>query len=436
MKQKILIFLFLITSFSSVLYSQNFDDTLAVVTLRNVAYINSKTLEFEIHMQRYSWGWLKFANATFQLEFDNGYPFDVDNMNAFFDQESELKIQTQVGDDLPTDGYLFEPKIFKDRVSITILGPPDFDYCEKIPNDTTLLIGKFYLQSQTNDIPDKLRWKTPQNFYQHCAYKLEKDSLVDDYIIWYKEDDNVPLIGGPKGLFVMQDDSRRGYQFVHNDLFVNYAGRLDVDIKFNSLSEYRVDGYTIMRGYSFPGVPVNYTDTVATFKNGSQFFKEEMISKGNTRSGHQYGTIKDVVAYRGGEYAYSLYGHFTNSDEVYKDTLLDVATVEVPNAVIVEAKATPQNFEERTNITYKVEDDVYLTIEVYDLNGKFVKYLNVRSGGDIAKNSEVKKNVYETEFIAPELASQGLYRIIFTAIPIKDPNVEISRAYVDVQLLK
>ncbi len=438
MKYILIISILIITLFSNSALSQDLvQDTLAIVKVKNTALKSKDTLEFELHIQRNSERWLKFANGTFQLGFENGMNFDVNDMYVMLiGQDIKAQVVT-AGNLLPTDGYYIEPKIFKDRISITFLGPPTYDECELINKDSSLLLGKFYLIAKKKNIPDKLMWLEPQNFYQDCAYKLSNDSLRFGFITWFKTEDNVSMDDGIDVTFLLDGNSKTGYNFVHNKFNVIYNGQMNIGLDFSSKTEYRVDGFTILRGIGFDGEKTAFTDSVYTYKTGSKYYNAEMLSKGNTRTGNTYGSLPDVVPFRGGRYDYALYGHYTNSAGIFTDTLLEITSVEVPSAVIVKATANPQVFSDMTTIDYKLDDDVYLTVQVYDLNGKFIKFLPISEiDGPVLNGAEMRKGMHETKFYAPELASQGLYRIIFTAVPIKDPNVEISRAYVDVQLVK
>ena len=73
-----------------------------------------------------------------------------------------------------------------------------------------------------------------------------------------------------------------------------------------------------------------------------------------------------------------------------------------------------------------------LKCDVFDVRGKLVTNLiNDYKDGDYTEIGW-----HEVRFVAPQLASQGLYSIIFIAYPIDDPSVELSRAFVKVQLIR
>ncbi len=441
MKYILIITVFIFFIISNSLISQDMSrDTLAVVKIKNIVLRSKDSLEFELYIQRNSERWLKFANGTFQLGFANGMAFDTANMSVSLEpyQYDLNKESVTGGDMLPTDGYFIEPKIFKDRISITYLGPPDFDDCIKVDSDPPILLGKFVLATKSGNIPDKLSWLEPQNFYQDCAYKLKGDSTKFGYVTWFTKDDNVPMEDGINVTFILSDDNKSGYNFVHNKFTAEYRGLLNVGLNFQSLSEYRVDGFTIMRGYGIEGQEVVFSDSIFTYKTGSNYYNEEMLSKGFSKTGHSYGELTDKVPYRGGKYFYALHGHFTDSQGIFKDSLLEITSCDVMNAVIISAVPAPAIFSERTKIMYELDDDVYLTVKAFDFNGKFIKYLPKSENIDDAplNHTEMKKGNYTTTFNAPELASQGIYKIMFTAVPIDDPTVEISNAYVDVRLVK
>lgn len=101
-------------------------------------------------------------------------------------------------------------------------------------------------------------------------------------------------------------------------------------------------------------------------------------------------------------------------------------SVDIPYAVIVQAIPMPNPFSDGTKITYKLDDDVYLTATVYDLLGQVVQVL--------IDNQFLKMGNHEINFQASDFAVQGMYEAVFTAHPINDNSIELSRAVVKLQL--
>ena len=151
-----------------------------------------------------------------------------------------------------------------------------------------------------------------------------------------------------------------------------------------------------------------------------------MVGLGTRDYGKKYHWYYDTVDYRGEEYCYALYYKDFNDIEHY----LARACVPIPSAVITYAQANPNPMSYSTKITYKLDDDVILSATVYDLAGKIVKKL--------LDNVYVERGTHILDFDAPisEVASQGLYEVIFLAKPVDDNSVEVSRAIVKIQIVR
>jgi hypothetical protein len=412
-------------------------DTMAFVQVFDAYLIDDYTLSFDLNIRRKSERWYKLANGTFQFYFGkDGFPISSESVTAEV-VDTQLPLSTQVGSNLPDEGYLIEPKVFDDRVSITVLGPDTYEECELVPFDTTLMIGRFVIRSINGQpLPDELVWKEPYDFYQACAFKLEVDSLLKDQYLWYEGNDNVKMEDEVSSTFIFVDDNSDEPVFKHENFWVYYTGDLIDSLGWRTTEEYRVNGFTILRGIRGRGIDLRYTDTIMSYKQGSSYFREECLSKGNTRTGHLYGPEFDTVQYRGGDYCYALWVNYIDSNGVERDEFLEEQCVTIPNAVISRAVAYPNPFSSETKIDFTVDDDVYLTVAVYDLLGKKVKNLQYGNSGQTMERMRVEKGDHYTTFRAPELASQGLFDIVFIAHPINDPSVEISRAVVKVQYIK
>ena len=410
-------------------------DTLAFIKIHNATVVDPHTMEFELTIQRNSNTWLKFANATFQLAFkDTNFKFNKSNMDLTL-FETELPGAILTGELLPSEGYLVEPKVFDNRLSITVLGPPKFDDCTTVPRDTSVLVGKLRVQTKDGrQIPEKLSWLRPLPWYQGSAFKLAQDSIIDNVIRYFYSDDNVSMEDRVNVTYVFIDDNSK-QKFEFDNMWVTYTGQFADSIVFRTKSEFRVAGYTIKRGIRSDLIDLKYTDTIFTYLPG-KYFNPDMISKGYSSRGFTYGAFFDTVQYRGGQYCYSLHATMVSEEGLNYDTLLAERCITVPNSVIVQGDASPNPFSSSTTINYTLDDDVYLTVSAYDVIGKKIKDLTDPGTGKVLDKLFMKKGSHSTIFEAPELASQGLYNIVLLANPIKDPSIEFSRAIVKVQLIK
>lgn len=441
---KILIHIIIAVFISVPLYSQSpngVQDSLAFINIQDPYLIDDNTLEFDLMIRRNSDRWYKLANATFQLEFSTGN--EVVNKNDLTVEliDSELEEQLIPGDVLPTTGYYIEQQVFDGRMSITVLGPPKFEDCQLIPEDRYLKLGTFQIKTAPGTkVPTTLQWKEPHHYYQACAFKLAQDSVVEDFIVWYGSDDNVPLEDRLRKWVMYQGDVADSLEFVLKLFDAEYVGRKYISLNIATLAEINNEGFTILRA---PKVDPNanpnsliYTDTVFTFLEGSQYYNPDLIGKGNTKFGHDYEESMDFVPYRGGAYCYALYATFEFQDGSRLDSLVAIDCADVPHAVIAKASPLENPFNLSTVIEYELEDDVMLTVTAYDVLGREIKLLSDDATGNSLNNIEMKRGMHYTTFYAPELASQGLYDIVFIAEPLDDSAFESSVAVVKLQLIK
>lgn len=415
-------------------------DTLAFLRVFNPILVSENSLEFELMIKRNSDQWIKLANGTFQFEFEmNNQVIEPGNIVVEL-LETELPEQLVPGNVLPTQGYYIENQIFDERLSITVLGPPTYDLCELIPRDSFLLIGKFRVSTvDGNRMPASIKWKSPYDYYQATAFKLEQDSLINQFIVWYENDDNVPMDDKIASTVKYDADIPDQYRFILDFFDADYAGRKVVDLRIGTLEEYNHLGFTILRAphvnlYQDP-YTLDYQDTIHSYLPG-KYYNPDLIGVGTSQAPYEYEESQDLVPYRGGQYCYALYASFEMLDGSRMDSLVAIDCDQVPHAVI--AKATPlQNpFTVSTIIEYELQDDVILTVKAYDLLGREIKKLNDDATNQSLDNIEMKKGIHYTTFYAPELASQGLYDIIFIAEPIDDSAFESSTAVVKLQLIK
>lgn len=412
-------------------YSQT-QEVLANIKVKNLQLISKDTLVFEINLLRTSERWNKFANATFELTFPDTLKNYITRDNyslEYINATSELNTSPLIGGVPSAEYYNIVPLIRPGRFIVVVSGPEKSQDCIAIPRDTGLTVGKFALVAKNNmELPELLEWKSPIFDYQACAFKLETDSLIIEQVVFEYEDANLE----------MNDGIRTTINFEvapmpppHNnivDFKATYIGVKKVQLDWTSLSEAYNSGYIVTRGLKEFGATdlskVRFTDTVADYRRHPQ-----LKGLGTRTPGRSYIYQYDTVQYRGEEYCYCLMYQDFRNNQIYS---LDTSCVRIPRAVIVEAVPVPNPFSTSTTVYYKVDDDVYMTVLVYDLNGKLVQKL--------MEDEYVKRNVngvpWEVTFLASSYAPQGLYDIVFIAKPIEDLSVELSRAVVKAQLIR
>lgn len=440
--KKIIIYIAAIFTLSLNLFADPLGDkdTLAFLKIVNPFLLNETTMEFDLMISRNSEEWFKLANGTYQFEFENDNEIiNSDNITIEL-IETELNQQLIPGEILPKTGYYIENQIYDGRMSITVLGPPTYDLCKLVPRESFLLIGRFRIQTANGDkIPTTIRWKEPYDYYQACAFKLAQDSLVNDFVIWYESQDNVEMDDKISNTVSFEGQAAEEYRFILKYFDAEYAGRKYVDLRIGTLEELNHLGFTILRA-PFPDLnqnplDISYQDTVYSYLPGN-YYNPDLIGQGNTQDGFEYAESQDLVPYRGGTYCYALYASFELQNGSVKDSLVAIDCDDVPHAVIAKATPLENPFPVKTTLLYELQDDVVLSVKAYDLVGRLIKNLNDDETGIPLQNVEMKKGIHYTTFYAPELASQGLYDIIFIAEPIEDSAFESSTAVVKVQLIK
>jgi len=411
-------------------------DTIAVIKVKNVEYLSDYQVVFDLYITRITNDWVAFANSTFQLSFiDTNFKYNAADVQVAL-LKSDLPLDVQPGSALPTEYYLIEPKVFPNRISITIVGPEKFEDCIKVPLNSEVLLGTFNLSVGGNKIlPKDLLWLNPIYWYQACAYKLEQDSLIENTIPFYYKNDNINMDDGKNLTFSLQYEHNPESRFIFDDFWVFYTGQTVDSLGWSTRVEKDVLGFTVKRGVKTSIFEIEYKDIIGTWRSGDPKFNPGYIGKGDTKIGNLYDPFYDTVQYRGGQYCYVLYASIKKLDGSIIDTLLAERCVDVPNAVISKAHPLKNPFSVSTTIELHLDDDCYVEGFVTDEIGKFVSYLTSNVYG-VMKKTFMKKGVYYIDFNASAVASQGLYNTIFIAYPIKDPNIEVSKAVVKLQLIK
>ena len=438
----ILVFIFLLCS--SIVYSQN-REILGIVQIDEVNLVQPDTLEFDILLKRTSDRWDRWANGTFQLEFtDTNFKLGPSDMQIeYIFNSSDLPTPPLSGGILPVDSYIITPRILTDRISITIAGPELYPDASYVPmDDNGIKIGTFRIFSNLGQkLSESLGWKMPSDYYQACAYKLKNDTIRPINIPWAFENDNIEMDNLRSTGVTYERIDTIPPQMVLKYFHGEYVGLRKVRLWWETEREAYNKGFVLTRGIKPPfgdDDDTQFNTLIARFDDGIQWHRDSLTGLGTKRYGREYIYPFDTVPYRGEEYCYLLQyidfndslRHIPYTDEygVYHEKA--IRCIPIPNAVISAAEAQPNPFREQTTVKYLLDDNVLLTVSVFDLLGKEVKRL--------IDKQEVELGWHEVIFNAPveELASQGLYQIVFIANPIDDPNVEISKAIVKVQLIR
>ena len=419
---------------STVSYSQECD-TLAKVRIENILLVQPDTLQFDLRIYRSSERWQRWANGTFEIDLvDTAGNLDYSALDIeYVSGTSQLNIQPITGQ-LPTSSYYMTPRVIDKRISITVVGPHNYNDAVIVPADTGLLIGRYRVSSKFGEfLPSILTWYQPQFYYQACAYKIETDSVVPPDIHWFNANDNLEMDDDCMTSTVLYDSDHAPDSEVILEFFrAVYVGQRKVSLQFKTLKEYMCKGFILRRGF----VPLDRRDTtkvvydhhVAAFDDGKPG-SEVLLGLGSSIIGKYYEYNFDTIPYRGEEYCYNLY----YKDFFDREYYLATACVKIPHSVIVFAQANPNPMQWSTKLRYILDDDVILECHVYDILGKKLTTLI-----DKTETEKGKIGTHEVVFEAPrsEYASQGLYEAIFLAHPVDDPGVDISRAVVKIQVIR
>lgn len=411
-------------------------DTLAQIEINNSQYIDPQHLQFDLILKRTSNKWLKFVNGTFTFTFADTTKFQIRPGSININQLRTQLVQDVVpGNLIPVKGYRTDFQIYDGRVSVTVLGPEKYDDCDFVDDKNPLLLGSFLVSTTEPEFPDyKMVWMKPYPWYQACAFKQQLDSTTKEGIVLLYSDDNAPMDDGISHDAAFINDTI-DHQLILNDFRAEYVGQMISKYDWSTKQEFKIVGYTVMRGLKLPGVEeISFDQLIATWRPGTKYNPEFVVPYNNPKP-KVYGFYPDTVEFRGGDYCYTLHGSFLDESGGIYDKVLDTACISIPRSVISFASASPEVFTSETTIIYTVSDDVYLTAFVSDLLGKELKKLSVPEWGLLDKK-EVKEGSYHFVFRAPDLASQGFYNIRFIAYPINDPSIEVSRADVKLQLVK
>lgn len=426
--------LFVIVSMNRLLFAQT--DTMATIFLRDVSLVRPNIMEFELRLLRNSDKWEYWANGSFEFAFDSaGFNFSPQNTTLEYQSNtSDLDLRPIAGQ-IPHDNYLLTARVFPNRFSITIIGPENYTNAVKVGFDTLgVRIGKFRIIGPDSVLlPTKIKWLQPAFYYQACAFKLTNDSIILPSVIINYVDDNIEMNNSMVQIVNYRTEQAPEIGTEIIDFIATYMGSKKVRLSWTSKSELYVKGWIIaraLRDYDKQEKVenLNYADTVADFRKVVP--PHDILAGLGTRiPGRYYEFDFDTVPYRGVDYCYELM-YMDFNGVLHPKLAYDC--VSIPNSVITFAQNNPNPFPGSTVISYTVDDDVYLTCKVYDLQGKLVETM--------FEDRFTKMGHYTGStgiiFNAPELAQQGLYNIVLLAYPINDKSVDISKAIIKAQLIR
>ena len=453
---RILLSVLLFICVSNISYSQNLmkvDTAITILLENNVTNEESRCFSFDIYLLRSSGMWHLWENATFQMIFKDFYGSEIDYSK--FDVEVDASTSEVVTIRNGSPAYDFYAKVLHNpmmpdmsRVKLMVLGPEEAIYSRLFEDNLKLKLCTIILKAKdmTSLLPVTMEWKEFKGdniYFQATAYTyIDSVNTAPEYTIVKQNEDHIEIGWITKHLTTPNPDPIMDLAFFE----VEYTGNLNSVCRYSTLQEIDNAGFTIKRGIWHE----LYTDSNIAERNkkynelpDSIFnvvvgdyrlpqFNSRMKGQIFSHTGKQYVPIPDTLSYRIVNYVYRLYNEKASEPGLIKLATRNLLT---PHGVISDVKASPNPTSGRSIIEYTIDDDVYLTCEVFDQNGLSVKKLSDDVNG-LLDMKYVPRGVYYAEFNAPELAAQGLYEIIFIAYPVNDKAVEISRASVKIQLVR
>ncbi|GAB5465584.1 MAG: hypothetical protein Kapaf2KO_10200 [Candidatus Kapaibacteriales bacterium] len=424
------------------------------------------TFEFSLSIRRNTNAWERFVNGTFQFEMDRiilgqtgaeeRVPMsDYDSTSIRFEQVSAFEdaiIQTTdftANNIAAISSYVLKTQVIKradqpTRLSIAYQGPPEFASNQIIPlssldADNSVILGRFRITNLDGFFPRmEIRWKDDKtnfgNFkYLSTAYKLPENRNINGVSNFYIGDDNIDFGKPPINLITIYKNDTSNLRTLLSSFTARYIGGQVVRLQWRTRQEYRTAGFRIYRGFKLP-----FEDADA-IEFGAEPVVVQMKTLGSSITNKvpvEYSALDDSIPEnrRGWDVCYKIEWSFmqTDTDSIWKDRFDDgeigIACTGVPNAVISYAHAYPNPFRVNTNVEYTVEDDVFLTIKLYDVAGRVIQVY--------MEDQFVQKGTYFMDTYLPETASNGMMNLIFYADPINDVSVEKSNAVLKLQKLR
>ncbi len=403
---------------------------IAVATIANPLLEKENELHFSVNVTRTTDEWIRWANGTFQFKV-SGSGINYQNLGvALLPDSTDLDTNYIITPRIVSLDLVPGSKISYNRISITVLGPKEYFKAMVVALDSAkpLRVGRFKVFTLDNSplpLDIVIRWMraNPESYYNESYYQASAYKLLNDSIPWHEGDNNIEM----RNKIVFRDAADRPgiptTQLTLCDSTV-YEGEKVVRLSWSTNGERNSYGFDIMRAL----LPFGETDpTQLTYTKIASF---PNIGHGTTFTPYSYGPYLDSAdLIRGEKYFYKIISmsadNIPNVDTNGK-VVESYCSVDIPFAVIVQAKPTPNPFSEGTEISYQLDDDVYLTVTVYDPLGQEVEIL--------IDNKFLKMGSHTINFNASQYAVQGMYEAVFTAYPINDSSIELSRAVVKLQL--
>lgn len=393
-------------------------------------------LVFDVHVRRVSDDWSLWSNATIRLWANDGMsvvPIDSTQYSiAYVPGSSVLPVSPYAAAGMQS--FAIDPQLDTSFVSIAIHGPDSAGSAYLIPfRDTLYRLGRFEIRRLDGSIaPSLLTVVDLRNYrYQANAFKMDHDSVTGtgaDREIWYQRHDNVEML-------TTYSFTQRGApctDLVVTEFTGDYVGDLKIRLRFVAECELYTAGFFFERAIvagvdtstlAFDPLPLlTYTSNPA------------LVACSTCVSPTIYENFLDDVRYRRTLYAYRIASvRQTSGDVTYHDTIF----VRVPNAIISNAALLENPFKDRTTVQFNIDDRLTLTASAFDLGGRLIRHLTDENGKEIVNLEYPQGFKYTAKFEAPEAASQGLYNLVFLAIPVNDRSIEnLSRVVIKGQLLR
>lgn len=392
---------------SNILLAQ--PDTLAHAKITNLAQSAAGQIEMDLLFKRTSDVWDRFANATFQFQLIN-FP------------STNCSIELLPGTSQLPANYILEDSVttslLGSRMAVAVLGPKTYAECVRMEKDSNVRIGRFRISSLDGTaLPARFEWLQPITRFQASAYKTPEPKPLT-----FNEDDNIEMKSMPSGTEVLYlVDTLVNPPMMLVFLRADYKGVKNVDVVWQTKSEYRNKGFVLRRGIrpftELDNSNVKFDTVIARYTtNGA------LIGLGSSFTGKDY-LKPDVAQYRAERYVYQL--SYVDFSDVERE--LATADVYIPNSIISFSKAEPNPFTDKTTVTYVIDDRVSLSAFVYTTDGKVI--------GKIFENEIRDRGTYIFEFQAPDLSTKAL-NIVFMADPIQDKSVEKSQNVLKLQIIK
>ncbi|ROL61893.1 hypothetical protein D9V86_03485 [Bacteroidetes/Chlorobi group bacterium ChocPot_Mid] len=438
-------FFFIILIFTQTAYSQYSDSIAAIVRADSFLGVMGDTIRFELkiintsdRLTTTSFRWDRWANTTIQFGFTDS-TFSFDSTDFIIEQEIDPKISNKIdlgisGSLLP-ERYYLTPRVFNNRISITVLGPEKYEDCIVINQGDTLHLGTFYFISKNRDIPfNTIKFSDtpdpdPYFYYQALAAKVNNEVKIRN-IKWYNPDDNVELNNSALGTKVRYEIDLNMPPMKVDTFYVEYAGQKKDTLIWITSSEPVHKGFILKRklvpyGTKYEEDKQPFSFVVGRWDAIRKPTDTLLIGNITHMYGYDYRYEFDTVPYRDEKYCYQLSYTTLEGDTI----ALDTACIDIPDVLIYSAKTNPNPFSETTQIEFRLEEESIVSCIVYDIEGRVVAkvFENMKLGVGLHK---------EFSFQAQVFAPQGLYDIVIYAVPTESMPIKKGRAVIKAQLLR